>query len=260
MCFEQVFLELHSQKKSFPTPTKKMADSVEATSSANPTAVLSSSHPPATLPADSISSNVCGIMAIPFAVKLPTSTLQDFGEPAPKGNAVALMGDHGIVGSIVLMGHKSAMIYVGWGHLQLSSSSSPKRTDTTAPNSQGFGTGAPTMGPLVVAMPRTQYKGAFGTGANEPSCSQLIGSTSSEDQMLANQMASRLSARSGMAIYVSCQLSNSTDGGGSGLVGSAGGALDDADMWTSGLDSDMISHRAAALAEKEIWKILQEHK
>lgn len=111
------------------------------------------------------------------------------------------------------------------------------------------------MGQLTVAMPRTNYKGAFGTGAKEVSCSQLIGSASSEDQMLANQMASRLSMRSGMAIFVSCQLASSArTNNGSGNPGSF-----DPNGWASGLDSEMISHRAAALAEKEVWRILQDH-
>jgi hypothetical protein len=108
------------------------------------------------------------------------------------------------------------------------------------------------MGQLTVAMPRTNYKGAFGTGAKEASCSQLIGSSSSEDQMLAYQMSSRLSTRSGMAIYVSCQLSATTSA--NNVTGF------DPDGWDSGLDSEMISHRAAALAEKEAWRILQNHR
>ncbi|KAG7356452.1 proteasome assembly chaperone 4 [Nitzschia inconspicua] len=238
-------------------------DTSTATSATTITSSQPSQQPPSTLQSLEPQSPG-GIKGIPFAVKLPTTTLQDIGEPTPRGDTVSLMGDHGIVGSIVLMGQKSAMIYVGWGQLQLSSSSHLSLTNKTEPNvvRERFGTGAPTMGPLVLAMPRTQYRGAFGTGANEPSCSQLIGSISSEDQMLANQMASRLSARSGMAIFVSCQLSNSTGGGGSnGLEGRAGGGSDNnmMDSWTSGLDSDMISHKAAALAEREIWRILQEH-
>jgi len=100
------------------------------------------------------------------------------------------------------------------------------------------------MGQLVVAMPRTNYKGAFATGSKEASCSQLVGSASSEDQMLANQMASRLSLRSGMAIYVSCQLSSTST---------------NIDSSSNGLDSEFISHRAAAVAENEIWRILQQH-
>ncbi len=103
------------------------------------------------------------------------------------------------------------------------------------------------MGQVVVSMPRTSYKGAFGTGSKEPSCSQIIGSASSDDQMLASQMASRLTTRSGLAVFVSCQLSSSS----SGDVDGSG--------WAGGIDSEMMSHRAAAVAEKEVWKILQEH-
>jgi hypothetical protein len=66
--------------------------------------------------------------------------------------------------------------------------------------------------------------------------------------MLASQMASRLTTRSKLAVFVSCQLSSS--GGGDSQGGGS---------WTEGMDSDMISHRAAALAEKEVWKIIQEH-
>ena len=106
------------------------------------------------------------------------------------------------------------------------------------------------MGQVLVSMPRTNYKGAFGTGSNEPSCSQIIGSASGEDQMLASQMASRLTTRSGMAIFVSCQLSASAASAGGGGGG----------QWIVGLDSDVLSHRGAALAEKEIWNILQTQK
>ena len=125
-------------------------------------------------------------------------------------------------------------------------------------------------------MPRTTYRGAFGGrggvggggssalpgGGGEPSSSQLIGSASSEDQILGDQMASRLSAKSGRAIFVSCQLSqtpSSVMGGenGGGPDAAGGSGLDGG--WSAGLDSEMIAHRAAALAEKKIWQILQEH-
>ena len=103
------------------------------------------------------------------------------------------------------------------------------------------------MGQVVVSMPRTNYKGAFGKGSNEPSCSQIIGSANSDDQMLATQMASRLSIRSGMAVFVSCQLSSS----------SAGGDVDSS-TWGAEMDGDLAAHRAAAMTEKEVWKILQQ--
>jgi hypothetical protein len=214
-------------------------------------------------------------------VALPTLSLQSYEEPNhPKVDAVTLMGENGIVGSIVLMGDKAAMIWVGWGQLDLSSTTT---TTSSGTSTTRFGKGeswmllycscfreivfqypsflfpscfhsqgTPTMGQLVVAMPRTNYRGAFGGEhhKNEAPCSQMIGSPSSDDQILANQMAARLSLRSGRAVFVSCQLSSTGDGG-------TGVAARD-DSWTSGLDSDMISHRAAALAEKEIWRILQE--
>jgi len=100
------------------------------------------------------------------------------------------------------------------------------------------------MGQVVVAMPRTNYKGAFGTGSKEASCSHIVGSANSDNQMLASQMASRLSTRSGMAVFVSCQLASAEE--------------DASESWRTGMDSEMISHRAAALAEKKIWSIMQE--
>ena len=96
------------------------------------------------------------------------------------------------------------------------------------------------MGQFLVAMPRTKYQGAFSSD-RDASSSLLIGSASSEDQMLASQMACRLTQKTGKAVFISCQLSTGED------------------EWVAGLDREMISHRAAALAEKEIWRILQEH-
>ena len=113
--------------------------------------------------------------------------------------------------------------------------------------------GTPAMGQLLVAFPPSNYKGAFATGSKDASCSQLLGSSSNEDQMLANQMASRLSSRSKMAIYVSCQLSSTAN------AGPAATTVANSTIGDSGLDSEMLAHRAAALAEKEIWRIIQEH-
>jgi len=187
------------------------------------------------------------IPIIPIGLALPSVLSSSFG-----GN--------GIVGSMVIMGNKSAMVWISWGPLDTTTTTTAKASSETIddtknnlPSFASFGKGTPTMGQLVVAMPRTNYKGAFATGSKEPSCSQLVGSASSEDQMLANQMASRLSSRSGMAIYVSCQLSatNTNTAGGSG--GGSGPQM------SSGMDLEMLSHHAAALAETEIWRILQMH-
>mmetsp|Transcript_27702 Transcript_27702/g.59203 ORF Transcript_27702/g.59203 Transcript_27702/m.59203 type:complete len:204 (-) Transcript_27702:306-917(-) len=174
---------------------------------------------------------------VPFGLALPSS--------------LTSIRENGVVGSIVMMGKKSAMVWVSWGPLDTS-----EEAKTSPETYSSFGSGSPTMGQLVVAMPRTQYKGAFPIGSKEASCSQLVGSSSSEDQMLANQMASRLSSRSGMAIYVSCQLSSAIANNG----GSAGGAGPGLNQISSGMDLEMLSHRAAALAEKEIWRILQQHR
>jgi hypothetical protein len=180
---------------------------------------------------------------IPIGIALPSS--------------LSSIGENGIVGSIIILGKKSAMVWISWGTLDATAKESSD-VDTNQSFSS-FGKGTPTMGQLVLAMPRTDYKGAFATGSKEASCSQLVGSSSSEDQMLTNQMASRLSSRSGMAIYVSCQLSssNTNTGGSSGGPGPDGG--EGFHQFASGMDLEMLSHRAAALAEKEIWKVLQKH-
>mmetsp|Transcript_33475 Transcript_33475/g.37348 ORF Transcript_33475/g.37348 Transcript_33475/m.37348 type:complete len:234 (+) Transcript_33475:75-776(+) len=210
------------------------------------------------------------IPVIPFGIALPTFITHrnnDLNSIYDENDMPSLIGGKGIVGSIIIMGKKSAMIWVGWGTLDLPSSlvvspseslatavtMTTKPATTTSSNSKikksiSFGKGAPTMGQLVVAMPRTNYKGAFATGSKEASCSQLIGSASSEDQMLANQMASRLSLRSGMAIFVSCQLSCTT---------TSSATINNMESDT-GLDFEFLTHRAAALTENEVWRILQE--
>jgi len=187
------------------------------------------------VPVESLGLNEPVIPIVPIGIALPSS--------------LSSIGENGIVGSVVVMGEKSAMVWISWGPLDTSTKASLDTSQSFA----SFGKGTPTMGQLVVAMPRTSYKGAFAPGSKEASCSQLVGSSSSEDQMLANQMASRLSSRSGMAIYVSCQLSSTNtnariDGDGSGSINSLG------------MDSEILSHRAAALAEKEVWRILQKQR
>ena len=61
------------------------------------------------------------ISVIPFAVSLPTSTLQGFDEPAPKGDPVALVGDNGVVGTILLL-NNAVQVWVGWGKVRLGGS------------------------------------------------------------------------------------------------------------------------------------------
>lgn len=95
------------------------------------------------------------------------------------------------------------------------------------------------MGPLIVAMPRTKYSGAFGD--QEPSTSKLIGTESEDDEMIGRQMASRLSQRTGYSVLVSCSFAGAPE------------------MAKQGVDPSSIQHRAAALAEREIGRLLQQH-
>lgn len=95
------------------------------------------------------------------------------------------------------------------------------------------------MGPLVVAMPRSKYQGAFSDNV-EVSTSKLVGSENEDYEEIARQMASRLTKKLGIAIFASCNF----EGGPQVAV--------------EGIDQGMVIHRAAALAEREIARILKE--
>ena len=64
--------------------------------------------------------NAPPISLVPFAVALPSEAIQGLDEPQPKGESVMLVGDNGIVGSIVFL-KKSITVWVGWGSLNLTS-------------------------------------------------------------------------------------------------------------------------------------------
>jgi len=96
------------------------------------------------------------------------------------------------------------------------------------------------MGPLIVAAPRTKYQGAFSSSAEAP-ISKLIGGENEDDEMMARQMASRLSKRFGISVFVSCSFASNAP------TMMAGEAFEEV----------MILHRAAALAEREIGKKLE---
>jgi hypothetical protein len=102
----------------------------------------------------------------------------------------------------------------------------------------------------MVSMPRTKYAGVQ-TG-EMPASSKLIGAESNNNnnnedaEMIARQMASRLSKRLGVAVFVSCSLEE----GAPALVAmvQGGGVV---------ADKGMVQQRAAALAEREIFRLLQ---
>lgn len=96
------------------------------------------------------------------------------------------------------------------------------------------------MGPFMVAMPRNKYQGAF--SAESPT-SKLIGSFEGvPSEMIASQMAERLSQRLNMAVFVSCSLEETPS-----VTGCDGD-----------LERHMLRSRAGALAEGEVVRVLEE--
>ena len=111
----------------------------------------------------------------------------------------------------------------------------------------------------MVAMPRTRYQGAFADP--DGSSSKLVGTTTDADadavadfdtgqqqqqqedatetEMIARQMATRLSQRLQRPIFCSCSFQHPPEGLETGVV-----------------DPNMVRQRAAALAEKRIREIL----
>ena len=79
--------------------------------------------------------------------------------------------------------------------------------------------------------------------------SKLIGSDNEDEETIARQMATRLTHRLGMSVMISCSLlaNNSGDGGSSNSLC----------MLAQGVDMDMLQHKAAALAEREVYRILR---
>jgi hypothetical protein len=106
------------------------------------------------------------------------------------------------------------------------------------------------MGPLIVAMPRNRYKGAFSGGSSSGNsmeslaCSKLIGSDNEDEETIGRQMASRLTHKLGVSVLISCHF-NDNNGNHNSIL-------------SQGIDRDMLQHRAAALAEREIFRLLQD--
>jgi len=169
------------------------------------------------------------IKVINFAVELPPSALQGMDEPAPQMPTPA--DNVGVVGTITLL-NKSAMIWFGWGQV------TPARDESSI-----TARGVPTMGQVVMGMPRTKYSGAF-SDSHESSCSQLVGGQEN-DCLNAMAMASRMSQKVGYPIIVSGGLSTETE-----MMESL----------LSGVDHATAAQRAAALTEREVARILQEEK
>ena len=155
----------------------------------------------------------------------------------------------GVVGTVALLASGSqASVWFGWGDL-VPAEGAAATPSAAAPydRQRVVGRGIPpSAGPLVLAMPRI-----YGAGSGAPSATQLLGGASEEDAVVGHQMATRLSGRTGIPVYVSCSLHSSppTAAGPAGTGPGPGGDV-------PGFGGS-LSQRAAALAEKEVGKILQ---
>ncbi len=190
-----------------------------------------------------IESNSANITTINFAVELPQSLLSFTSQN---------QNQRGVVGTITFLGESACMVWVGWGnlHIQGCSDGNENEKETVQINSTSYG--MPTMGPLVVAMPRTKYAGMSGT--DEAPCSQLIGGDNEEDIMIGNSMACRLTQKVGKPVFVSGSLESGNGDGGcstTALDGLQGNAFGD-------INSLELTQQACSLAEKEIGRIILE--
>mmetsp|Transcript_1782 Transcript_1782/g.2564 ORF Transcript_1782/g.2564 Transcript_1782/m.2564 type:complete len:192 (-) Transcript_1782:694-1269(-) len=145
-------------------------------------------------------------------------------------------GSIGIVGTVTLM-NKSAMVWVGWGHLNNQKEEITQNTD------EQCGCGTPNMGAMCVAMPFTEYQG-FKTNGESPT-SQLVGGECEEDMILGLQMANRLSQKVGWPVYVSCSL---------------GSNIGHIESFGHDATNSSLAQYATALSEKTVMKILMEKK
>jgi hypothetical protein len=142
---------------------------------------------------DSTSASNPNIHTESFAMELTSDSLL--------GNA--LKGNQKAIVATITFFNKSVMVWIGRGDLEDGENDGTNQV-TYEKNSGVLGTGLPTGGPLVVAMPRSKYTG-FGSNDEVP-CSQLIGGANDEEVMLGWQMASRLTKKVGWPIFVSTSL------------------------------------------------------
>ena len=161
----------------------------------------------------------------------------------------------GVVGTITLLaGGKSAMVWFGWGDLVPSSgeggdAAGAKADSNDTSTSKLVGSGVPpAMGPILLSYPSTASGG-------EPATTQLMGGESEEDMVVGHQMSARLAQKVGMPIYVCCSIHStpapSAGEGGMGMVMES-----EAPTGFGG----SLGQKAAALAEREVARILLERK
>ena len=112
--------------------------------------------------------------------------------------------------------------------------------------------GKPTMGSFALSMPPMILNNGRPMLDREIPTTQLLGGSSEEDMILGQQISTRLAKRVGWPIFVSCSFSGregNSSGGGEGQEG---------DILSS--DDDSMRQHSAALAEKEVARILLKEK
>ena len=101
------------------------------------------------------------------------------------------------------------------------------------------------MGPLMVSMPRRSYQGAF---ASDIPSSKLISVSDLESDLMASQMAERLSQQLQMAILVSCYFDDAQAPKTTAIAFGSDAAV----------ESHLLRRRAMTIAETEICKLIQQ--
>jgi hypothetical protein len=221
---------------------------------------------------------------VSFAVPIAPSAQQVIPESTAAASSSSKVYNHntshgvkeGVVGTITFLGDKSILVHFGWGLVTVvqeqGQSLPPTTTSSTftdSSRSSGIGSSANiAMGPLVIAMPPKNYQGAFSenistnqrSSSSSSSISVLLPCTDSEtmqNQQIANHTADRLAQRLGVSVMVSCDLvQSSSSAGRGGRYGNNHAARDDTDDVEP---APIRNARAAALAEKEIQGIVQQH-
>jgi hypothetical protein len=119
------------------------------------------------------------------------------------------------------------------------------------------------MGHLTLSMPPVIQNGRPSSLVGV-STTQLLGGSSEEDMILGHHISARLAKRIGCPVFLSCSLSGwGGDSGGSVAAGGGGGGGGGqgvaSDMSSPALSAgydDSLQQHAAALAEREVSRIL----
>ena len=239
------------------------------------------------LPESTSTKILCFACKVPSHVQESASTLNDenddFEDPLKSHNmsmhqSLSIpsldLENVGIVGTITLLGHSTAMIWVGWGRFQ--DKDHQGTLSVAARRNLGAGTvfcyvqkllcllsfpnfialshfPFPTniesnllMGPLMVSLPRKSYQGAF---ASDIPSSKLISVSDLESDLMASQMSERLSQQLQMAVLVSCHFDDA-----SAPKSAMGTGMNDPDV-----ENHMLRRRALTIAEKEICQLIKQH-